>query len=91
MEDGGYYIGQYKNDIPIKGKLYSSNGKILLYDGDIINGQLPNDIQIYSLSDGGYYVGQCKEGLFHGKGILYNSNGTIRQKGNWINDEFIGN
>jgi len=91
LENGEYYIGQWKNGIPIKGKFYSSNGKILLYDGDLINGRPPNEIRIYALSDGGYYVGQCKDGLFHGKGIIYNSNGIIRQKGNWIDNEFIGN
>ena len=63
----------------------------MLYDGDFINGEFPNGIQIFKLNDGEYYVGQFKNDLFHGKGILYNSDGTIKQKGNWINDEFVGN
>ena len=86
-----YYIGQYKKGKPIKGKLYSSNRKILLYDGHFINGYLPNEFKIFKINDGRYYVGQIKDGLFHGKGTLFNSDGTIKQKGNWINDEFVGN
>ena len=91
MTEDFYFIGQYKKGKPIKGKLYSSNRKILLYDGIFINGEPPNGIKIYKLNDGGYYVGQAKDNLFHGKGIMYNSDGTIKQKGNWINNEFVGN
>ena len=86
-----YYIGQYKKGKPIKGKVYSSDRKILFYDGDFINGEAQNGIKIYKLDKGGYYVGQVKNGLFHGKGTLYNSDGTIKQKGNWNNDKYIGN
>ena len=85
------FIGQYKNGKPKKGKLYNSNGKILLYDGDFINGEMPDGIKLYRLNDGGYYVGQIKNHLYHGKGTLFNSDGTIKQKGNWIDNEYIGN
>ena len=85
------FIGQYKKGNPIKGKIYSPNGKILLYDGDFINGELPNGIEIYKHNDGGYYVGQTQNNLYHGFGTLFNSDGTIKQKGNWINNEYVGN
>ena len=85
------FIGQYKKGNPIKGKIYSPNGKILLYDGDFINGELPNGIELYKCTDGGYYVGQTQNNLYNGFGTLYNSDGTIKQKGNWINDEYVGN
>ena len=85
------FIGQYKKGNPIKGKIYSPNGKILLYDGDFINGELPNGIEIYKLDNGGYYVGQTQNNLYHGFGTLFNSDGTIKQKGNWINNEYVGN
>ena len=86
-----YFIGQFKKGKLSKGKLYSSNRKILLYDGIFNDGDLPNGIKIYKINDGEYYIGQVKDDLFHGKGILYNSDGTIKQKGNWINDKFVGN
>ena len=86
-----YYIGQCKKGKLIKGKIYSSNRKILLYDGDFINGELPNGIELYKRNDGGYYVGQTQNNLYHGFGTLYNSDGTIKLKGNWINNKYVGN
>ena len=43
----------------------------------------------YIYENGEYYIGEFKSGERHGKGILYYSDGKIKQKGNWINDEFI--
>ena len=63
----------------------------MLYDGHFINGEPPNGIKIYLLNNGEYYVGQVKNNLFHGKGTLYNPNGTIKQKGYWIDNEYVGN
>ena len=40
--------------------------------------------------DGEYYIGQYKNGLRHGKGIEYYSNGNIKYKGNFVNDEKNG-
>ena len=43
------------------------------------------------MKNGCYYIGQFKKGLSHGKGTKYYSNGEIKQKGNWINDEIVEN
>ena len=85
------FIGQYKAGKPKKGKLYNSNGKILFYDGDFINGEIPNGIKIFKLANDEFYVGQTQNNLYHGFGTLFNSDGTIKQKGNWINNIFVGN
>ena len=44
----------------------------------------------YIWKNGEYYIGQEKNGLRHGKGIEYYSNGKIRYKGNFVNDEKNG-
>ena len=40
--------------------------------------------------DGEKYIGQLEDGKRHGKGILYDRNGQIRLKGNFKNDEYVG-
>ena len=59
-----------------------------MYEGDFVNGKFEGNGK-YIWEHGGYYIGQCKNGLANGKGTLYNKNGDIIQKGNWINDEFV--
>ena len=41
--------------------------------------------------DGEYYIGQFKNGLRHGKGTMYYSNGNIMYEGDWVNDKREGN
>ena len=41
--------------------------------------------------DGDYFIGQFKNGLIHGKGTMYDSNGNIKYEGNWINGKPEGN
>ena len=62
----------------------------MLCEGDFIDG-FPNGVKIYKLENDEYYVGQTKNDLYHGKGTLYNSDGTIKQKGNWNNGNYVGN
>jgi len=40
---------------------------------------------------GKYYIGQFKNGLKHGKGIMYNKNKKVMLEGDWVNGEFVGN
>ena len=69
-DDGNYYIGEFKNNIPNgKGVKYYKNGNIL-YDGYFINGIFEGNGK-YILENGLYYIGQFKNGLRKGKGILY--------------------
>ena len=44
----------------------------------------------YIYENGEYYIGQCKNGLKHGKGLIYCSNGNIKYDGDYINDKREG-
>ena len=89
-DDGKYYIGEYKNNIPNgKGIKYYKNGKIL-YDGNFINGKFEGNGK-YIWEYGTYYIGQWKNGLRHGKGTDYYSDGKIMYEGDWVNNKREGN
>jgi len=89
-ENGAYYKGQVKNNLPNgKGKKYNPNGKIE-YEGDFINGKFEGNGK-YIFDDGEYYEGQWKNGLRSGKGIHYYSNGNIKYEGHYYNDKYEGN
>ena len=61
-----------------------------MYEGDFVNDKYEGKGKgIWE--NGEYYIGQWKNGLRNGKGTLYNKNGDIIQKGNWINDKFVEN
>ena len=90
MEDGEYYIGQWKNGLKHgKGIYYYKNGNIK-YDGDFVNDKYEGNGK-YIWEDGQYYIGEWKNGLRNGKGIYYYSNGNIKYEGDWIDDKFIEN
>ena len=89
-EDGKYYIGEYKNNIPNgKGIKYYKNGNIL-YEGEFINGKFEGNGK-YIYDDGKYYIGQYKNGLREGKGIIYYKNRKLLFEGKFINDKREGN
>ena len=89
-EDGKYYIGEFKNDIPNgKGIKYYPNDNIL-YDGNFVNGKFEGSGKYY-YNDGKYFIGQYKNGLINGKGIKYYKNGKILYEGDFINDKYEGN
>ena len=89
-EEGKYYIGEIKNNLPNgKGIKYYSNGNIL-YEGDFINGKFEGNGKLI-WEDNDFYIGQFKYGLFHGKGIEYYSNEKIKYEGDFINDKYEGN
>ena len=68
-EDGKYYIGEYKDNIPFgNGKKYYSNGNIL-YEGNFINGKFEGNGKYY-YDDGYYFIGEYKDGLRNGKGDI---------------------
>ena len=73
LEDGEYYIGQYKNGLRNGyGILYYKNGNIK-YEGDSVNDKAEgNGKGIWK--NGVYYIGEWKNGLRNGKGIEYYSN-----------------
>ena len=77
-EDGDYYIGEFSNGLKNgQGKEVNRNGEII-YDGEFIDDERNG------------YFGEKKNGLFHGKGILY-KNGKIRYKGDFKNNKYNGN
>ena len=89
-EDGKYYKGKFKNNLPNgKGIKYYPNGSIL-YEGDFINGKFEGKGK-YIYDDGDYFIGQYKNGLRNGKGTIYYKNGIIMFEGEYINDKKEGN
>ena len=84
-EDGNYYEGELKNNIPNgRGIKYSSKGE-KIYEGDFINGKFHGNGE-YIWENGDFYKGQWKNGLKHGKGTLYFNDGNIVYEGDYIND-----
>ena len=84
--DGKYFIGETKNNVPNgKGIKYYKNGNIF-YKGDFINGKPEGNGKVI-YEDGVYYIGQFKNGLRSGKGILYYHNGNIMYDGDWVDNK----
>ena len=89
-EDGNYYEGELKNNIPNgRGIKYSSKGE-KIYEGDFINGKFHGNGE-YIWENGDFYKGQWKNGLKHGKGTLYFNDGNIVYEGDWVNGKYEGN
>ena len=88
-EDGKYYEGELKNNIPNgRGIKYLSNGKII-YEGDFIDGKFQGNGK-YIYDNGELYLGQWKNGFRNGKGTYCYKNGNIMYIGDWINDKYEG-
>ena len=60
------------------------------YEGDYINDGYEGNGK-YIGENGECYIGQWKNGLKHGKGTIYYSNGKIKYEGDYINDKYEGN
>jgi len=89
-EDGTYYIGEFKDNIPNgKGIKYYLNGNIL-YEGDFINGKFEGKGK-YIYDNGYYFIGEYKNGIRNGKGIKYYPNGKILYECEFIDGKAEGN
>ena len=89
-DDGKYYVGEFKNNLPNGlGKKYYSNGYIL-YQGYFINGKFDGKGK-YVYNNGNCFIGKYQNGLRIGKGIDYYKNGKIMFEGEYINGEKEGN
>ena len=44
----------------------------------------------YTFADGRKYVGEWRNGKYHGQGILYAADGTVKKQGVWKDDVFQG-
>jgi hypothetical protein len=73
-----------------KGTIYYHDGSRL--DGNWTNGEILRGTIYYA--DGRRYEGEIRmaDGLQkHGIGRLYAADGSVRQRGRWVNDEHVGN
>ena len=85
MENGKYYIGQWKNrSANGKATEFYSDGNIK-YEGDFVNDKFQGYGKFID-KDGNYYIGYWMNNLKHGKGILFNKNGNIIYGGIFFND-----
>ena len=78
LEDGGYYIGQFKNNkINGNGIVYDKNNEEV-YEGEFVDGKREGHGKYY-ISEEYYYEGEFKNNEFHGKGefISVKENRTI--------------
>ena len=83
LENGKYYIGNLRSDIPNgNGILYNKN-KDMKYIGEFIDGKYGGKGKLI-YDNGNYYIGQFINGIRHGKGIMYNNKNEIIFDGTFI-------
>lgn len=82
------YKGKYKNDnYSGKGTLYGRAGT-LWYEGEFQEGTYSGKGTLYyALTGIKQYEGQFRNGMIKGKGTLYNTDGTVRKKGKFDEEE----
>lgn len=86
-DDGGSYAGQWTGGQRTgEGRSYNSSGE-LIYSGSYVDGVYSGHGTRYY--DDGTYVGGFENGLQHGYGELYFSNGVI-YRGNFVEDKYNG-
>lgn len=90
LQDRGFvtYNGDFVNGQLKVGIGKFSNGMEM--EGEFVEGALQGK-GILRFSNGLYIQGEMFQGKPHGYATLYNSDGTIRQQGQWKNGEFLGN
>jgi hypothetical protein len=86
--NGTYYTGEFKNGMRHgTGKLHNFDNTI--YEGEWRNGKNTGKGKYY-WPNGQWYEGGFKNGFMHGRGIMYDNDGTIIAKGQWKDQDFIG-
>ena len=89
--NGDLYIGPIKNNLPNgKGRKFYGNSSQVKYYGDFVNGLAEGEGQ-YFFENGEYYTGHWKNDKKEGQGAIYFSNGYMKLKGLFSNDQFIDN
>jgi predicted aspartyl protease len=84
--NGEEYVGEWQNNKPNGQGTYTfpSGQK---YVGEFRDGKY-NGQGTYTFPSGEKYVGEFRDGKPNGFGIFYNSDGSIRNKGVWIDNQF---
>ena len=57
------------------------------YDGDFYKGKIEGFGKSIG-KDGDYYISELKNGIWNGKGKLYDKNGNLIYEGEFINGEY---
>lgn len=85
-QDGYVYDGHWQNWIK------NGYGTETYLSGDQYKGVFKNDLRdgygTYTWKNGSKYTGNWKNHKRHGYGTMYNSNGSIRLRGQWVNDVY---
>jgi len=86
--DGEKYVGQWK-----EGKLHGE-GTYTWPNGDNYVGKFKDGRKsgkgTLTFANGSKYIGQWGDGKMHGIGTLYNSDGSIANKGYWKYNSYVG-
>lgn len=83
---GDKHIGEWKDDLLIKGSYYDKNGKVK-YEGDFNNGFRHGKGKVYFES--GIYEGDIVKNILEGKGTIKYDNGNS-YTGDWKDGNFNG-
>jgi hypothetical protein len=86
-KDGNKYVGAFKD-----GKEYG-NGVLTFRSGNKYVGEFRdgkrNGQGTYSFASGNKYIGEFRDEKYNGQGTLYSANGSILQKGTWVDGKLI--
>lgn len=86
--NGDRYVGNFVNDD------YTGNSEFFFGDGRHFVGEFRNGKKngrgTFTFTNGEKYIGEFGNDTRNGRGILFAANGTIKQSGNWQNDNFKG-
>jgi hypothetical protein len=85
---GDRYVGEFLNDN------YNGNSEFFFGDGRKFVGEFrdgkKNGRGTFIFTNGEKYVGEFASDTRNGRGILFAANGTVKESGNWQNDNFTG-
>ena len=92
LDNDNWYYGEWVNDNPTVGKGVRTgvtNGISWEYTGEFLNGKQHGTGRI-DWNNGDWYDGEWANGYRHGKGTYYHAVSETSQKGEWLNDTYIG-
>jgi hypothetical protein len=88
------YIGAWADDMRNGQGVFSWHGGSdadgSVYDGEWKDHDREGPSTMTYASDGSYYVGEWSNSKKDGQGTAFNADGTVRQQGQWVADEYVG-